>query len=158
MCVGSMSIWTEWVQWTRGRSPSVPLCPQGPATNLRTHLLTGMRQTSAYYLSEVTRPVDQFFACNKRGYAKSEKCSKWSIAVYRICAKWPAITPQSMDHKSNHYGESRLWQPISAWMRLSSLPRYKELWRTSKKIDFSKESASDLRCTVMCNVLWVWWG
>ncbi len=33
MYVRSMSIWTEWVQWTRGRSPSVPLCPQGPATN-----------------------------------------------------------------------------------------------------------------------------
>ncbi len=33
MYVRSMSNWTEWVQWTRERSPSVPLCPQGPATN-----------------------------------------------------------------------------------------------------------------------------
>ncbi len=33
MYVRSMSIWTEWVQWTRGRSPSVPLYPQGSATN-----------------------------------------------------------------------------------------------------------------------------
>ncbi len=33
MYVRSMSIRTEWVQWTRGRSPSVPLCPQGSATN-----------------------------------------------------------------------------------------------------------------------------
>ncbi len=44
---------TEWVQWTRGRSPSAQLCSQCPATNTSyTHLLAGMRQT--YYLFWVT--------------------------------------------------------------------------------------------------------
>ncbi len=39
MYVRSMSNWTEWVQWTRGRSPSVPLRPQGPATNTFTQFV-----------------------------------------------------------------------------------------------------------------------
>ncbi len=55
MYVRSMSNWTEWVQWTRGRSPSVPLCPQGPATNTFTHLLTGMRETYCMFFGYETK-------------------------------------------------------------------------------------------------------
>ncbi len=48
MYVRSMSNWTEWDTMDDEAYADVPLCPQGPATNTFTHLLTGMRQT--YYL------------------------------------------------------------------------------------------------------------